>query len=336
MAGVLYFGNTRIAPAWAGDFGNREHILPQPGKLDPSQFTDASGVQVSVAAAAAQNATSITINALQPSLLANTILIAQGNTLIPSGTTLNLGLGKYATLTAAAIVGATSLTVQPLVTALTGNETAVYSKFGVELIPSGTLVGRYNPARNSSGLYVPAVVGMDEIYLTMFDIPNANLYNDVEFYRHYSLVKENYLPNYAAMTGDTGLASPSTAPTLSVAGTDGSAGAGEYQVAYTFINGAGETEMSPISTIVKTTTQHIAIASIAFPSGATGINYYCSTAPGSGEIGFSKTLSSAAATNLTADGTAGHVPPSLNTTVGLYGIQLQLIRQLYTCIQGVN
>lgn len=177
---------------------------------------------------------------------------------------------------------------------------------------------------------------MDEIYLMMFDIPDATLYNDCEFYRHHWLVKENYLPNYAAMAADIGVPSPQVAPTVSVGGTDGTVGAGQYFVGYTFITAAGETQISPLAAITKTTTQHLTVASIAFPTGATGINFYCSTAPNSGEIGFSKTLGAASATNLTADGTVAHTPPSVNGTVGFWGTQLQIIRSLYTTIEGYN
>lgn len=42
-------GNNVLAPArWAGDFGGREHVLPMPLKVDPSQFVDGAGVQVSL------------------------------------------------------------------------------------------------------------------------------------------------------------------------------------------------------------------------------------------------------------------------------------------------
>jgi hypothetical protein len=200
MQGSTFFGNTLVAPRWAGDYLGREHLMPFGAILDFTQFTDSAGVPITVTASAIQTATSITIAALQPSLFPATTIIASGNVLIRSGSTISFGSSKFALLTTDAHVGDTTLTVASLPTALSGNETAVYSVFGTETIPSGTAVGRTLQMRNQSALWRPALVTDDEIYLVAFDLPNARRDNAATLYRHNSVVKENYLPGYAALT----------------------------------------------------------------------------------------------------------------------------------------
>lgn len=208
MAKQIYTGNVRSAPLWAGDFGGREHILPVPAKLDPTQFQDGAGIQVVASGAAAQGATSIPVNALALATLASTVVIAQGNVLIPNGTVLDFGGAKFARLTADALNGATALTVSALVTALAGGETADYQKFGTEEVPSGTPVGRTYAQRDAGGLFLPAdPANHDEIYLTCFEVRDARFNNDIELYRPGGLVKENYLPNYATVLAPGGTAS---------------------------------------------------------------------------------------------------------------------------------
>lgn len=207
-AGITFIGNTRSAPAWQGDFGGREHLLPMPAKLNAALFTDSAGVKVIVSGAAAQGATSIPISALTLSALTTTNLLGAGNVLIPSGTVLDFGGAKFARLTADALNGATTLTVAALVTALVLNDTATYSRLGTKVIPSGTLISRDNDNVIGTNPFGPAVSTDSEIYLLCYDVVNVNVPNntllDCELYRHHSLVKENYLPNYAAMFAAAG------------------------------------------------------------------------------------------------------------------------------------
>jgi hypothetical protein len=144
MAKQQFIGNLRAAPVWLKDFGNREHVLPIPAKIDPAQFTDAAGVTVTVGVAgAAQNATSVPVAALTPSsLYANTTLIAAGGVLIPTGTVLYFGGQKVAQLTADAKIGDTTLTVAALPTALVSGDVATYSALATEAVNAGSLVGR--------------------------------------------------------------------------------------------------------------------------------------------------------------------------------------------------
>jgi len=334
-AGITYIGNTRSSPRWAGDYGGRDHIEAWPAKIDPTLFVDQAGIVVTVSGTAAQNATSISISALVLSALANTVLVAQGNVLIPSGTVLDFGGGKFARLTADAINGATTLTVSALPTALAAADTATYSWFGTTYIPSGVLISRSNPNRTSTGLFGPANLSHEEIYLLYDDIADAKQFTDCTMYRHRWLVKENYLPNYAAMVADSGITNPTVAPTLGHAGSDGSASAGAIQVGYTFSNALGETLISPLASVTKLTTEHISVADITFLTNATAINFYASVAPASGILGYVKSLTAHGATTLLTDG-AGVRIPSANQTKGSLGSNLDWIRANYDCIQGVN
>ena len=206
--GVQFIGNLRASPQWAADFGGREHILPVPAKVDVAQFTDAAAVTV-VTSGAAAGATSVPVTALTPSVLANTTLIANGNVLIPSGTVLYFGGAKVAQLTADAVIGATTLTVAALPTLLAASDTARYSAFNQLFIPSGTVIGRTYAEAQANTAYGMAASTDDEIFCTMFDVTDARQNNDVELYRHNSLVRENYLPGYGA----TGALGTSGAPT---------------------------------------------------------------------------------------------------------------------------
>ena len=208
MAGIVFVGNTLESPLWAKDFGGRDHILPMPAQLDPSLFKDYAGVLVTASGAAAAGATSIPISALALSALTQTIIFSTANVLITAGTILDFGSGKFARLTANALNGATTITVAPLPTALVGGETSTYSRYSTKYIPSGILISRNNVAKTSTAPFGPAVSTDSEIYLMMFDIPDATVNNGApvgcELYRHRGLVAENYLPNYAAMLAASG------------------------------------------------------------------------------------------------------------------------------------
>lgn len=203
MAGVKFIGNQRSAPAWMADWAGREHLALFPAKLDPAQFSDQSGIQVTVGAAgAAIGATAVPVTALTYNALPSTVLIAAGNVVIPAGTTLKFANNKFALLTADAKQGDTSLTVAALLTALVSGDTAYYSKYGTLFVPSGTLVGRTYAERDANTAFGPAdvVTPDDEIYLTAFDVPDLNNNADVELYRQQERIYENYLPNYATLT----------------------------------------------------------------------------------------------------------------------------------------
>ncbi len=83
-------------------------------------------VVVTAAANAAQGATAITVDALSGP--------------IPSGTLLQFGADEYATLTADADEGDTSLAVSALVNAIEDNDTALYGGTGVKKLDAGTVM----------------------------------------------------------------------------------------------------------------------------------------------------------------------------------------------------
>jgi hypothetical protein len=65
MARIVDNTNQLTSPAWAGDFLNREHLVPGGARLDQAQFYAPDSVVATVGVAgAAQNATSIPVAAL--------------------------------------------------------------------------------------------------------------------------------------------------------------------------------------------------------------------------------------------------------------------------------
>jgi len=176
------------ARAWIGDFLDREHLIPGGAKLDAAQFAGERAVKPVVGVAgAAQGATSVPVAALTGA--------------IPSGTVLDFGGAKFARLTAAAAAGATSLTVTALVTALVSGDTATYLPAGAfKTVPSGTVLGRTIAERDANTGYGPAGDADDEVYILAFDVVDATVNNDVTLYRPGSLVKDNLLPGFAALS----------------------------------------------------------------------------------------------------------------------------------------
>jgi hypothetical protein len=213
MLGQQFFGNTRNPPRWLADFGSRSPgpLLPWPAKIDASQFTDMSGVPVVVTAIAAIGATTVAVAALTPGDFPNTNVLTGGSILIPAGTVLDFGGGKFARLTVSAKYGDTALTVSALPTALAVNDTARYNSLGPQskFIRSGILVGRTLAERDAGTPYGAPDVATpdDELFLIAFDVPNTYLDNDIVLVKQQSNVKENYLPNYDTVLAPAGVAS---------------------------------------------------------------------------------------------------------------------------------
>lgn len=193
MAQITIAANVKGTPRWAGDFMSRDHLMPIPARVDPAAFEDAQSVLIKLSAAAAVDATSISVDAL--------------SALVPAGTRLYFGESKELALTTAdAAAGATSITVQALPTALEDNDEARYSANPTrKVLLSGTLVGRTYAERDAGTAFGPAVSTDDEIFLAAFDVVNTTDNADVELYRPGSVVKENYLPNYAVIAADADL-----------------------------------------------------------------------------------------------------------------------------------
>jgi len=130
MARITYpsYGQTTL-PAWIGDFTGRDHVVPGGAKIDAAAITAQSSVVVTLSAAAAVAATSLTVAALSGP--------------IPSGYTLYFGPGKFAVTTAAVAATATAIPVTALFAALASGDVATFpGTAGKLFVPSGMAVGR--------------------------------------------------------------------------------------------------------------------------------------------------------------------------------------------------
>ena len=183
MARIVDSSNQQTGAAWAGDFLDREHLMPGGAKLDASQFLATDGVTAVTTAQALADATSISVSALSGPL--------------PSGTILYFGESKeFAMLTAAAAAGATSITVQALPQTIESGDSATYAgTTGIKRVVSGTVIGRTYTERDAGTGFGPAAASDDEFYLVAFDVTDAAVNADVELYRPGSIVKETFVPN---------------------------------------------------------------------------------------------------------------------------------------------
>ena len=184
-----FTGPAGMAPGrWIGDYLSREHVVPGGARLDPAAFEDSEAVRVQLNGAAAIDATSITVDALSGP--------------VPSGTLLYFGESKeFALTTADAAAGATTIAVQALPAAIEDNDSAHYRLRGARKhIPNGTLVGRTYDERAADAAFGPAADADDEVYLLVFDVSDAATDPDCDLYRHGSLVKENLLPGFTALS----------------------------------------------------------------------------------------------------------------------------------------
>lgn len=164
-------------------------LVPGGARVIASEFFAPDAVRVVVATGgAAANATAIPVDPLSGS--------------IPLGAILDFtGTKKFAVLTAAAVAGATSLTVEALPTALVAGDLAVYSGRTDKPIQAGLLVGRSFADRASRLPFGVADVATDEdIYLIAIGCPDANINPEVVLLRYQSLIYEDRLPGWAAMT----------------------------------------------------------------------------------------------------------------------------------------
>lgn len=178
--------NTLSSPRWAGDFLSPDRLLPYGARLDPAQFLAPDGVRAVSPAGAVLGAVAIPVTALSGA--------------IPGGVLLFFGAGVYARTTGAgAAAGAVSIPVEALPAAVPAGASASYVGAGIlkKTVPSGTPVGRTYAERDARTPYGAAIDTDDEIFLTAFDVSDADNNPDVELVRHGTVVKENYLPGFA-------------------------------------------------------------------------------------------------------------------------------------------
>lgn len=187
MARIVDSTNQLTLPAWAGDFGNREHLVPGGARVDAAQWVTTT-YTITAPDGAAASATDIVVTAT---------LVA-----LPSGTVLDFtGTGELAKLSAAAALGATTLYVVALDAAIESGDTApfVVTDAVPVTVANGTVIGRTFAEREAGTHFGPAVAGDDEIYLVWQDVYDASINPDVELYRHGSIVKENFVPGWAGL-----------------------------------------------------------------------------------------------------------------------------------------
>lgn len=132
-------------------------------------------------------------------------------------------------------------------------------------------------------------------------------------------------------TGSSGLANPTTAPTLT-AGTSGSLAAGTYQLKYTYTNTYGETAPSSAGSITfaSGTANSITVSALTSVPGA--VKWYLSDAPGSSVLRFLVSNGGGAFVITTLPVSTNPIPPTSNTT----GSENHPVRTTLTGSNGVG
>jgi hypothetical protein len=178
-------------PAWAKDYFNREHLIAGGARVDPLQFPRDDSVIVTLGAGGyVAAATTAPVTALPGPVPANSQLI------------FNNGITLWTT--AAAIAGATSLTVQAASFAIPAGAVAVYQGTGRVYVANGTVVGRLYTERDAGVGFGPAAAGdvaadAGEVYILAHDIDDALTNADCTLYRPGSMIDEAHLAGWTAL-----------------------------------------------------------------------------------------------------------------------------------------
>lgn len=108
------------------------------------------------------------------------------------------------------------------------------------------------------------------------------------------------------------VSTPSVAPTVAGAAAATALAAGTYEVAYTYRDAFGETQISPVGSATITAGQKIAVTALALPSGVASANIYVSIAAGSSTLAWVQTWDGTAAniTTLPASPNSATVTPT--------------------------
>jgi hypothetical protein len=188
MAGIEYSAKIEVtSPAWAKDYGDRNHLVPGGARIDASQFPRDDAVLVTVGTGgAAIGATTVPVTALSGP--------------VPAGTHIYTNLGKQINVTVEAATGATSITVEPLGNAVVAGENGQYRGTGKVTVRDGTLIGRTYTERDAGTGFGPAADADDEMYFLYHTIDNALRRADATLYRHGSIVAENHVPGWAGLS----------------------------------------------------------------------------------------------------------------------------------------
>jgi len=123
------------------------------------------------------------------------------------------------------------------------------------------------------------------------------------------------LESAIANTTDAPITDPVTAPTLAASGTSTTFLAGSYAVAYSYVNGSGETLLSEFKSITITATQKIDVTAITpLPAGVDSVNWYVSPEPDSTKLRYIANNAGGAFSITTLPLLSAQLPPDLNRT----------------------
>lgn len=182
----------RVTPNWLGaKITDPKVVIPGGILLNAAEFYREDRVTVTLAAGAVTSGANKTLTAATA---------LTGN--IPAGTILDFGAGEFATLTAGATKGSTSIAGVTLASDLEGGESATYAGVGKIRAEGGTFVGRTLAERDAGTGYGIADPASDEQFaLLLHDVdlseedvaaavqPNAG-----------NVIYENLLPGWAALS----------------------------------------------------------------------------------------------------------------------------------------
>lgn len=177
------------SPEWAGDPLGREQLVPGGAKFDPAALALQAAMTVKLSAAADAGAVELAVDALAEALQPGQML----NFGIP-------GLLAYAPIGAAQ--GAVAITVAPLDRAIPDNAEAKVAAQNKKILAAGTVVGRTYAERDAAAAFGIAADADDEIAIVAFTRDDVDQVGEVDLVRPFAgvTVKENFLPNFAALS----------------------------------------------------------------------------------------------------------------------------------------
>lgn len=176
-------------PAWAKDYGSREHVVAGGTKIDPIQFPRDDSVAVQLNGAVTAGATSLTVDALAGP--------------VPAGTILRFNNGVTVVTTALAAAAATAITVDAVPFGIPDNAQSVYLGTGTVRIPDGTVIGRTYTERDASTPFGPAAdadTTTGEVYVLYHTVDDALQNNDADIYRHGGMIDEAHFPGWSGLS----------------------------------------------------------------------------------------------------------------------------------------
>lgn len=192
MAQVTWSSSAFQLPEFAAEELTPDKLLPGGARLDAAQFNAEDAQTIVLAAGAVSAGSNRTLN-----------LAAALRFPIPAGTVLDFGAGEFCTLVNGAAQGATSISGVTVAADLEGGESVLFR--GVlprKPVTAGVLVGRSFAERDSNLGFGPADVTTpdDQIFLTAFAVPDAAINPDVTLLRHGTLIYEDKLPDWSALS----------------------------------------------------------------------------------------------------------------------------------------